>query len=49
MNEQILWGGVALVLLGVLFYTARKWARGRKAARANRPPDAPRPIPKEWL
>jgi hypothetical protein len=46
MKEQILWGGITFVLWVVVFYTARKWAQRRKA---SRPPDAPKPIPKEWL
>jgi hypothetical protein len=49
MNERILWTGIVVVLWAAVFFLARKWARGRKAARDSRPPGAPRPIPKEWL
>lgn len=41
MNESILWGGIAFVLLVALFFSARAWAKRDKPPRGS--------IPKEWL
>jgi hypothetical protein len=49
MNEFEILTVVVVVLCGVVFFTARSWARGRKTDKSSKTPDAPRKIPKEWL